>query len=1198
MALWERVFEAAAGAGSGGLGSWSLRSRLARVPRAAWPVVVGALARASSFAGRSLVVLAPSPERFFSDLRPWLASSPPSYLFAEVAVSFLDRPPAFDPAVARRLEALAALGSGSGPSVVVSSRKAMMRATVSPSALSATTVVLRSGLRADPVGLAERLVELGYSREALAEAQGQFSLRGGILDVFPAAASAPVRAEFFGDEIETLRLYDPQNQRSVMSVPLVTVRPGRELLLGPSRGAAAVERLRAGAGLSGLRGDVRSEWEDDLARLESGASFPGVELYAAYLDPELPSLLDHLPEGCVVVDIEPGRQLAEARELERETLTLAAAEAGDGELPRDFVPPMVPVDRLAVVGGGGSVVGGGSGAGSGGGSGASVGPPVVEVLAGEPADGSPFVDPGFVDLEPMVGRDDAPAMLRERAQEAAVVLASEQGERVSEFLEAGGSPPVEVDIDLDWEPSEGLWQADLDLVAGFAAPAIGLWIYSDAELFGRVRRPATRVVRGRRTEAPLSLEFQPGELVVHVDHGVARFVGMKLIESGDPSDGATRGAGAAGEVEREYLELEYAEGDRLFVPVENLDRIQKYLGGGDEKPALHRLGSGDWERARARARKSVQDVADELLRIYAQRETRSGFAFAPDTQWQQELEASFPYEETPDQLAALAEIKADMESDRPMDRLLCGDVGFGKTELALRAAFKAVMSGRQVALLAPTTVLAQQHFQVFSERLRGFPVTVEVLSRFRSDEEQKRTLAGLKAGAVDIVIGTHRLLSSDVRFKRLGLLIIDEEQRFGVMQKERLKRMRSNLDVLSLSATPIPRTLHMAVTGIRDMSVIQTPPEDRQPIKTYVTADEEGLVAEVVRRELDRGGQVYYVHNRVRTIKKAAERVRRLLPSARVAVGHGQMAEEELAQVMVDFAAGKYDVLVCTTIIESGLDIPNANTLVVERAEMFGLAQLYQLRGRVGRAGKRAYSYFMYDPRRSLTEAADKRLDVIQGLHELGLGFKIALRDLEIRGAGNLLGIEQHGAIAAVGFEMYLQMLQSTVARLRGGAEEEVVGDVLGSMEMNLDLPLDHFIPRSYIRDERLRLGAYRQLAAAADEAELEGVFASLRDRYGPAPAQLGNLAFSLRVKIRGQAMALRAVVAEGHDIVLRVDPDRVLDVQALVSRFPGRLSIAPNKIRLRRQGEGWRQDLLDVLDAMADLYGVPVGAGAASGSG
>jgi transcription-repair coupling factor (superfamily II helicase) len=581
----------------------------------------------------------------------------------------------------------------------------------------------------------------------------------------------------------------------------------------------------------------------------------------------------------------------------------------------------------------------------------------------------------------------------------------------------------------------------------------------------------------------------------------------------------------------------------------------------------------------------VQDVAEDLLRIYSLREARPGIAFAPDTVWQQELEASFPYEETPDQLAALAEIKADMESDKPMDRLLCGDVGFGKTELALRAAFKAAMSGKQVAVLAPTTVLAQQHFHVFRERLKNFPVVVEMLSRFVDDETQARTIDGIKAGQVDIVVGTHRLLQRDVRFKRLGLLVVDEEHRFGVMQKERLKKLRTQLDVLSLSATPIPRTLHMAVGGIRDMSVIQTPPEERQPIKTYVTAEDDELITEAIRREIHRGGQVYFVHNRVRTIQKAADRVGELVPEARIAIGHGQMSEDELATVMVDFESGKFDVLVCTTIIESGLDIPNVNTIIVERSDRFGLAQLYQLRGRVGRSGRRAYAYFLYDPRRSLTEQADKRLDVISGLHELGQGFKIALRDLEIRGAGNLLGTEQHGAIAAVGFEMYLQMLQGAVTKLRTGADETTVADVLSTEEMNLDLPLDHFIPRSYIRDEKQRLAAYRQLAAAEDEETLESVLRSLEDRYGPGPAQLGNLAFSLRVKLKGQRMGLRAVVAEGHDIAIRVDPERLLDVNELSRRMAGRISVHPNRLKMRRQGEGWQSDLLRLLDEMLDLY-------------
>jgi len=1150
-----------------------------RLPRPAWPLLVASVASWAAGSGRPLLVLAPGPARLLGEVRPWLSADAgvSAHLFAEVTVSFLDRPPAFDEAVSRRLEALAALaGAGAGPGpgpgpgveggspcLIVSSRRAMMRMTLDPASLARATVLLRPGLREDPVLIAERLVELGYSREPLAESPGQFSLRGGILDVFPAAASSPARAEWLGDEVETLRLYDPENQRSVMPVPQITVRPGRELLLGQRRGAAAAAGVRAGAALEGLRADVRAEWEDELERLAGGASFPGVELFGAYLEPGLPSLLDHLPTGAVVLDLEPHRQLAEARELEQETLMLAEAESGDGELPAGFIPPMVGVERFAAL----------------------AWFRRVEATAGEDAwageagaAGHHAADLGFAEPDPLVGRPRAVAELAERAAQATVVLASEQGARVDALLaEAGVGSPREADLDVDLAETHGLWHADVDLASGFANEQLGLWVYSDAELFGRIRRPVARPTRraagGRRDgrDGAWSLEFEPGELVVHVDHGVARFVGMRLLDSED-------------KIQREYLELEYAEGDKLFVPVESLDRVQKYLGGADEKPTLQRLGTGDWERARKKARKNVQDVAEELLRLYSQREAKPGFSFQPDTPWQADLEASFPFEETPDQLAALAEIKADMEADRPMDRLLCGDVGFGKTELALRAAFKAVMSGRQVALLAPTTVLAQQHFQVFTERLRGYPLVVEVLSRFRSEEEQARTLAGIKAGAVDIVIGTHRLLQKDVRFKRLGLLVVDEEQRFGVMQKERLKKLRANVDVLSLSATPIPRTMHMAVVGIRDMSVVQTPPEDRQPIKTYVTADDDALVKEVIERELDRGGQAYYVHNRVRTIEKAAERVSRLVPGARVAIGHGQMEEEQLARVMVEFAAGSHDVLVCTTIIESGLDIPNVNTMVVERADRFGLSQLYQLRGRVGRSGKRAYAYFLYDPKRSLTEAADKRLDVMSGLHELGQGFKIALRDLEIRGAGNLLGTEQHGAIAAVGFEMYLQMLQSAVARLRSGAEESSVDDVLSTAEMNLDLPLDHFVPRSFIRDERLRLAAYRQLAAAEDEPALEGALRSLRDRYGPPPAQLNNLMYSLRVKLRGQRLGLRSVTTDGADIVLRVDPDRFLDVEELARRFTGRLQVRPNRLLLRRQGPAWKDELMRLLEAMAEL--------------
>lgn len=1146
------------------IGSGEGELKVAHLPRSAWPIVAGAAARALAALRRPVLILVPAPERFTVELRPWLAGRPPAHVFAEIGISFLDRPPAFDDSVNKRLEALAAIArAGEEPElVIVSSRRAITRQTLSPRDLRDGTLVLAPGRGPDPVAVAMRLVELGYSREPLVEDRGQFSLRGGILDVFPAAADAPVRAEWEGDVIETLRLFDPQNQRSVMAVPEISIRTGRELLLGPARGAAAVARLRESVSLESLRADVRSDWEDELARLESGGAFPGVEFYSGYLDPSRPSLLDHLPAGMAVLDFDPERQLADARSLIAEAEMLAAAESGGGELPRRFTLPTVGIDRLDDF----------------------AGRARLHLMAGEPAGDA--IDLGWTEPETLVGRPRAAVELSALGETSTVIFATEQDERLRAFLEEGGVRALVggAELDLDLELAPALRRADADIAAGAAQREIGFYLVTDAELFGRLRRPS-RASRGRTRARDLTkeftLDFAPDELVVHVDHGVALFKGMRLIES----EGA----------HREYLELEYAEGDRLFVPVENLDRVQKYLGG-EGQPALHRLGTSDWTRARGRARKVVQDVADELLKIYSLREARPGIAFAPDTAWQAELEASFPYEETPDQVAALAEIKADMESDRPMDRLLCGDVGFGKTELALRAAFKAAMSGKQVALLAPTTVLAQQHFHVFRERLARFPVVVEMLSRFVDDETQARTVEGIKAGQVDIVVGTHRLLQRDVRFKRLGLLIVDEEHRFGVMQKERLKKLRTQLDVLSLSATPIPRTLHMAVGGIRDMSVIQTPPEERQPIKTYVTADEDELVREAIIRELQRGGQVYFVHNRVRTIQKAADRILELVPEARVVIGHGQMGEDDLAHVMVDFESAKFDVLVCTTIIESGLDIPNVNTIIVERSDRFGLAQLYQLRGRVGRSGRRAYAYFLYDPRRSLTEQADKRLDVISGLHELGQGFKIALRDLEIRGAGNLLGTEQHGAIAAVGFEMYLQMLQGAVSKMRSGSEETAVGDVLSTTEMNLDLPLDHFIPRSYIRDEKLRLGAYRQLAATEDEEELDAVLRSLEDRYGPGPAQLDNLAYSLRIKLRGQRMGLRGVVADGHDIVIRVDPQRVLDVDELSRRMAGRIAVWPNRLKMRRQGEGWQRDLLQLLDEMADLYGSGQGAVAVPG--
>jgi len=636
---------------------------------------------------------------------------------------------------------------------------------------------------------------------------------------------------------------------------------------------------------------------------------------------------------------------------------------------------------------------------------------------------------------------------------------------------------------------------------------------------------------------------------------------------------------------REYMQLEYAEGDKLYVPVEHLDRVQKYVGGGDAAPKLQRLGSGEWDRAKRKVRESVEEVARDLLDLYSRRQLVEGHAFSEDGPWQQELEQSFPYDETPDQIHVMQEIKADMEDSRPMDRLVCGDVGFGKTELAVRGAFKAVMDGKQVAILVPTTVLAQQHFLTFGERFQPFPVKVDMLSRFRSDAEAADILRRLQVGEIDVVIGTHRLLQKDVRFKDLGLVILDEEQRFGVMQKEKLKQLRASVDVLSLSATPIPRTLHMSLAGIRDLSVIQTPPEERLPIKTFVTADDDDLIKEVIQRELQRGGQVFYVYNRVQTIKKAEERVKRLVPQARVVVGHGQMPESTLADVMVKFVKGEADVLVCSTIIESGLDIPNANTIMVVDAHRMGLAQLYQLRGRVGRAGQRAYAYFLYNPLRSHTENADKRLDVISELHDLGSGFKLALKDLEIRGAGNLLGTEQHGAIAAVGLELYNTMLREAVESQKTGTPVEMPAG------LTLDLPIEHFLPREYVPDEKLRLQVYHDLAAVEDEQGLEAAERNLADRFGKPPVPVRNLLYALRVKLMARVAGVAAIDTDGDWLVMRLPAGWNGDERRLEAQFRSILYVRFGKVRisLTQAGAQWKERLIDVLGEIERLGRVAI---------
>ena len=1112
--------------------------------------------------GRTVCLIVDSPEEAFSEARTWLGSGDEEVcLFPAPDVLPFDRVAPAAAVLRYRLGTLRRVRTGPPP-LVVTSLEALARPTLAPDWVGSWLAGLEVGSQIPPADFARLLMEAGYRNEPVALTPGDFSRRGGIVDCFP-LDSRPWRAEWDGNEVAGLWRMDPETQGSRARLDRVPLMPAREFPMDSAALARAAGRLRS-TDLAAMRDDVRQRWEAELARLEEGVQPDSLDTLAPLLAEPENSLLAHLPRDAVFIS-DRWPRLSRALEAWVEEVTaIKEAETARGELPVGLPLALVPLEDVE---------------------GRLRSSHWVD-LSREAVDGPALLRDVGMGSAPAFNGDLAAfaGWVREfTAGGGALLQIGLQEERVVELATELRLAPILVpDFRLDSTPilSGRLTVAPGDLGSGLVVGEVG--VLSDADLFGaQKRRPSNLVRTVHRAEsshqgrlhhsgpaAPeaglLGLELQPGDVVVHRDHGVGRFLGMRLVSDD--------------EREREYMQLEYAEGHRLYVPAEHLDRIQRYVGGVGVRPQLSRLGTGEWERTRRGVRRRIDQIAEELVELYSRRQQAKGHAFAPDSRWQQELEASFPYQETRDQLLVLEDIKRDMEAERPMDRLLCGDVGFGKTEIALRAAFKGVEDGWQVAVLVPTTVLAQQHYLTFKERLRAFPVVVEQLSRLRSDEEAAGVLSGLAAGTVDIVIGTHRLLQRDVRFKRLGLAILDEEQRFGVLQKERLKQLRTAVDVLSLSATPIPRTLHMALAGIRDLSVIRTPPEGRLPIRTYVTAKEEGLVQDVIRRELARRGQVYYVHNRVQTMVREVELVRRLVPEARVAVAHGQMEEGELSRAMVAFASGEVDVLCCTTIIENGLDIPNANTLVVDDASRLGLAQLYQLRGRVGRSGQRAYAYFLYDPERSLTEQADQRLDVVSELQDLGAGLTLAIKDLEIRGAGNVLGEAQHGDVAAVGIEMYNHLLRQAVLEARGEEMPE------SPAQVTVSLPLRSLLPHQYIGDERLRLRTYQQLAAATEPASLDELARNLRQRFGPRPPEVENLLVGLRVRLAAAAAGAAAVESGPGEVVVRFDPGHGLDLGRMAQEVPAVLA-SGNQLRLRIQAAGpeWPQLLLVVLRRVAD---------------
>lgn len=1021
------------------------------VPDAARAYVLAGIVKRSKHA--PVVVATPTgndAERLAHDLGAYLGREMVELFPAWETLPFERVSPAVE-TMGARLKALwrlqEALAGNSSTTVIVAPIRALLQL-LAPGVLDRRPIVVAKGQMADPDELVERLVAEGYRREYQVEHRGEVSRRGSIVDVYPSTGELPVRIDFWGDDVDRLMVFDMGDQRSLGEIDSVEIFGCRELV--PTGGVTAKAERLINAQPWG-----RPQWE----RLAEGMFFDGMESWLPWMVEGDDVVADLLGEGARVVLIDPRRMADRAGELKAEEASLAQTLGqtwGADDEGVELACLHVDYDRLLLKSRADvlSVVP------------TSTGPatPAVEASGWS----SVISDPG--ELAARLG-----ALVRDGYRVVVCAEGDGSAKRLSSVLGGAGlDAPVRDAATIP--PSAGVWVVTESLERGFVAPAARVAILAEADLTGRRRahrkaRPRARAVEGFFDSLTV------GDFVVHHIHGVGRYLGM-----------VKRAIGGA---ERDYLLLEYKGGDRLYVPSEQIDTVTPYTGG--ESPALHRLGGSDFARAKAKVRDEVSKVAEELVELYRQRMEAPGKAFSPDTPWQAEMEAAFPWSETADQLKAISDVKADMERDHPMDRLLCGDVGFGKTEVAIRAAFKAIQDGAQVAVLVPTTLLAQQHFQTFSERFAGYPMRVEVLSRFLTPSQARSVLSGLADGSVDLVIGTHRLLSVDAQFKRLGLLIVDEEQRFGVSHKEAIKAMTVGVDVLTLTATPIPRTLEMSLTGIRDLTLLETPPAARQPILTYVGEYDERAVAEAIRRELLREGQVFFVHNRIADIAQVADRIARLVPEARVAFAHGQMDEGSLESVVLDFWQGNYDVLVCTTIIESGIDMPSVNTLVVDRADTLGLGQLHQLRGRVGRSGMRAYAYLFHPPDRTLSEEAYERLRTIGEHTELGSGFKIAMRDLEIRGAGNLLGQDQSGHIAAVGYDLYVRMVNEAMAQKRGEP-------LRGPAEIKLELPLDAHLPPEYVEREDLRLEAYRRLSSVTTPQEVDDVRAEWRDRFGPPP--------------------------------------------------------------------------------------------------
>ena len=1130
------------------------------VVRAARPCLLAALA--SDWQG-PIIYLTTTAGRAYNvseQLPIWMADANRLHRFAEPSAQFYDYA-AWDLGVIRsRIAALAALARSSSKTqpIIVASARALLQTCIPPDHFRDHTITLRVGQRHRMDALISRWLGMGYEPATIVAEPGSFSRRGGILDIFPLASEQPVRVDFFDDEIDSLRHFDPGDQRSKAKLLSARIVPAREAL--PGQAPAVGAQLQTWA--KSLKDDAAdfSSISADIDALAQGSAFACLEHYLPYLYDSPACLLDHAPDNCLVL-------IEEAEQLEQ---TCADLEA-DAELNRK--------DALSS----------------------------LQIAPGHPA---PYLDwqavnerlqklPHFA-LGSLVG-SDSPALfapserfggqlrlmltqLRSYSQRGErIVVLSEQVERLGNlWVEQDASTFVASVKQINAPPAPG----SLRFVHGAATEGWtlpgddgGLRFITDAEIFGwarpepRRRLDATAAGRRRAPDTRYT-DWQEGTYVVHVDFGIGRFAGLRHRSIRD-----TR---------REYLMVEYQNEDSIFVPIHQADRLSRYVGADGKAPKLSQLGKADlWLKARDKARRNAEEEAKELLEIYSRRAAAQGHAFSPDSAWQHEMEAAFPFVETEDQLRVIQQVKLDMGARKPMDRLVCGDVGFGKTEVALRAAFKAVQDGVQVAVLVPTTVLAQQHYDNFKARLASFPVCIEMMSRFRTKAQQREIAARLAGSEVDIIIGTHRLLSDDIRFKNLGLMIIDEEQRFGVKHKEHFKKLRARIDILTLTATPIPRTLYLSLSGIRDISMIQTPPEERLPVITQVGAWDDKLSRMAIRRELDRGGQVFVVHNRIRSIYGIRDQLERLAPEASVAVAHGQMPARTLESVMSAFTHGEYDILLSTSIIENGIDMPRVNTLIVDRADTFGVSQLYQLRGRVGRSAQQAYAYFFHSPG-SLTEEARERLETLAENTQLGAGFQIAVRDLEMRGSGDVLSMRQTGHVASVGLHLYTEMLQQAVQEQRGEAARGEPAPASARERIIIDLPLPAYLPRDWIPEMALRLQLYRRIGNIAQLDEVDAMRDELIDRFGALPAAVEGLLYQIRVKTLAQELRATHVQLRRGQIHIKLPYLATLKRDLLGIVLGDEIEVTRTELRLPLDDD-WRerlQQLLTVLKERVRLVG------------